>query len=107
MGRKRPGGFAGGRRRPARPAARPATPAGAARPTTEDSTADGLVMQGVVKEALPNTQFLVELENGHRVIGYLSGRMRKNYIRVALGDIVSVEMSPYDLTRGRVIFRER
>ncbi len=66
-----------------------------------------MVMQGVVKEALPNTQFLVELENGHKVIGYLSGRMRKNYIRVALGDVVSVEMSPYDLSRGRVVFRER
>ena len=91
------------RRRPAK--ARPARANG----RTEEAKAesDGLVMQGVVKEALPNTQFLVELENGHRVIGYLSGRMRKNYIRVALGDVVSVEMSPYDLSRGRVIFRER
>lgn len=74
---------------------------------TEDTKKDAIVMEGTVKEALPNTQFLVELENGHRVIGYLSGRMRKNYIRVALGDVVSVEMSPYDLSRGRVIFRER
>jgi len=89
------------RRRPAK--ARPAQTNG----RTEEAKPDGLVMQGVVKEALPNTQFLVELENGHRVIGYLSGRMRKNYIRVALGDTVSVEMSPYDLSRGRVIFRER
>src|SRR5581483_9475431 len=103
MGRKRPGGF--GRRRPT-PRPRPAAGAPGAATTdrgrvTEDTKAEGLVMQGVVKEALPNTQFLVELENGHRVIGYLSGRMRKNYIRVALGDSVSVEMSPYDLTRGR------
>jgi translation initiation factor IF-1 len=89
------------RRRPAKQ--RPAQPNG----RTDEAKSDGLVMQGVVKEALPNTQFLVELENGHRVIGYLSGRMRKNYIRVALGDVVSVEMSPYDLSRGRVIFRER
>jgi translation initiation factor IF-1 len=97
---KRGGGY-NQRRKPAK--ARPAQSNG----RTEDAKSDGLVMQGVVKEALPNTQFLVELENGHRVIGYLSGRMRKNYIRVALGDTVSVEMSPYDLTRGRVVFRER
>ena|SRR5579862_7194409 len=84
---------------------RPASAQSATR--NEEAKSEGLVMQGVVKEALPNTQFLVELENGHRVIGYLSGRMRKNYIRVALGDVVSVEMSPYDLTRGRVVFRER
>ena len=103
MGRKRPGGYSQQRRRPAKQ--RPAQAQTNGR--TDDSKAEGLVMQGIVKEALPNTQFLVELENGHRVIGYLSGRMRKNYIRVALGDVVSVEMSPYDLTRGRVIFRER
>lgn len=97
---RRTGGYQQ-RRRPAKP--RPAQTT----PRTEEAKSDGLVMQGVVKEALPNTQFLVELENGHRVIGYLSGRMRKNYIRVALGDVVSVEMSPYDLSRGRVVFRER
>lgn len=89
------------RRRPAKQ--RPAQTNG----RTEETKTDAIVMQGVVKEALPNTQFMVELENGHRVIGYLSGRMRKNYIRVALGDVVSVEMSPYDLSRGRVVFRER
>lgn len=98
---RRSGGY-NPRRRPAKP--RPAQTNGRSEEAKPD---DGLVMPGVVKEALPNTQFLVELENGHRVIGYLSGRMRKNYIRVALGDTVSVEMSPYDLTRGRVIFRER
>lgn len=97
----RRGGGYNQRRGPAK--ARPA----ATTTRTEEAKSDGIVMQGIVKEALPNTQFLVELENGHRVIGYLSGRMRKNYIRVALGDSVSVEMSPYDLTRGRVIFRER
>ncbi len=96
----RRGGYSPRRRTSKRPASSAAT-------RTEEPKSDAIVMQGVVKEALPNTQFLVELENGHRVIGYLSGRMRKNYIRVALGDVVSVEMSPYDLTRGRVVFRER
>src|SRR5947209_8777588 len=102
MGRKRPGGYSQQRRRPAK--ARPPAGQAAGTRTTDEAKTEGLVMQGIVKEALPNTQFLVELENGHRVLGYLSGRMRKNYIRVALGDVVSVEMSPYDLTRGRVIF---
>lgn len=97
---RRGGGYAPRRRTSKRPASATTT-------RTEEPKNDAIVMQGVVKEALPNTQFLVELENGHRVIGYLSGRMRKNYIRVALGDVVSVEMSPYDLTRGRVVFRER
>lgn len=97
-------GRRGGYQQRRRPAKRPSP---ATREAREEAKDDAIVMQGVVKEALPNTQFLVELENGHRVIGYLSGRMRKNYIRVALGDVVSVEMSPYDLSRGRVVFRER
>lgn len=90
------------------PARRPAR--GPRRTTTEpraERESDKVAMQGVVREALPNAQFQVELENGHRIIGYLSGKMRKNYIRVALGDSVSVEMSPYDLTRGRIIYRPR
>ena len=62
---------------------------------------------GTVVEALPNTNFRVELENGHTILAYLSGRMRKNYIRVYLGDKVRVEMSPYDLTRGRITYRLR
>lgn len=62
---------------------------------------------GTVVEALPNTNFRVELENGHTVLAYLSGKMRKNYIRVYLGDKVRVEMSPYDLTRGRITYRMR
>jgi translation initiation factor IF-1 len=73
----------------------------------EEKESAGITMQGTVKEALPNAQFVVELENGHRVIGYLSGKMRKNYIRVALGDVVTVELSPYDLSRGRIVFRQR
>ena len=64
-------------------------------------------VEGVVKEALPNTQFTVELENGHEVLAYLSGRMRKRYIRILLGDRVKVEMSSYDLTRGRITWRYR
>ncbi len=64
-------------------------------------------MEGTVVEALPGTQFRVKLENGHEVLAYLSGKMRKYYIRILLGDRVSVEMSPYDLTRGRITFRHR
>lgn len=64
-------------------------------------------MEGTVIEALPGTQFRVELENGHEIIAYLSGKMRKYYIRVLLGDRVSIEMSPYDLTRGRITFRHK
>ena len=68
---------------------------------------DKLEMEGTVIEALPNTQFTVELENGHRVLAYLSGKMRKNYIRILLGDRVRVELTPYDLTRGRITYRYR
>lgn len=68
---------------------------------------DKMEVEGVVIEALPNTQFTVELENGHRVLAYLSGKMRKFYIRIALGDRVKVEMSMYDPTRGRIIYRHR
>ena len=64
-------------------------------------------VEGVVIEALPNTQFKVELENGHHILAYLAGRMRKRYIRVLLGDRVKVEMSSYDLTRGRITWRHR
>lgn len=64
-----------------------------------------LEMEGTVVEALPNTMFRVELDNGHEVLAYLSGRMRRYYIRVLLGDRVLVELSPYDLTRGRIIYR--
>ncbi|MDT8305300.1 MAG: translation initiation factor IF-1 [Anaerolineae bacterium] len=62
-------------------------------------------VEGTVIEALPNTQFLVELDNGHQVLAYLSGKMRRYYIRILLGDRVRLEMSPYDLTRGRVTYR--
>ncbi len=60
---------------------------------------------GTVTEALPNTMFRVELENGHEVLAYLCGKMRKYYIRTLLGDKVLVQLSPYDLTRGRIVYR--
>jgi len=62
-------------------------------------------MEGTVIEALPDTQFRVELENGHEVLAYLSGKMRRYYIRILLGDKVTLEMSPYDLSRGRIVYR--
>jgi translation initiation factor IF-1 len=64
-------------------------------------------LEGTVIEALPGTQFKVELENGHEILAYLSGKMRKYYIRVLRGDRVTVELSPYDLSRGRITFRHR
>ena len=66
-----------------------------------------LELEGIVIEALPNTMFKVRLENGHEVLAYLSGRMKKFYIKVLLGDRVNVEVSPYDLTRGRVTYRHK
>ncbi len=68
---------------------------------------DKIEVEGTVVEALPNTQFLVQMENGHRILAYLSGKMRKYYIRILLGDRVKVEMSMYDPTRGRIIYRHR
>ncbi len=62
-------------------------------------------LTGRVAEALPNTQFRVELENGHIIIAHMSGKMRKNYIRLVPGDRVEVELTPYDLTKGRISFR--
>ncbi|MEJ2013146.1 MAG: translation initiation factor IF-1 [Anaerolineales bacterium] len=66
-----------------------------------------IVMEGTIVEALPGTQFRVELDNGHEVLAYLSGKMRRYYIRILLGDRVRVELSPYDLTRGRITYRFR
>jgi translation initiation factor IF-1 len=66
---------------------------------------DKIEMEGTVIEALPGTQFRVRLDNDHEILAYLSGKMRKYYIRILLGDRVRVELSPYDLTRGRVIYR--
>lgn len=66
---------------------------------------DKLLMEGTIVEALPNTTFRVRLDNGHEVLAYLSGKMRKYYIRVLLGDRVKVELSPYDLDKGRIVYR--
>lgn len=66
-----------------------------------------IVVEGTVVEALPGTQFRVRLDNGHQILAYLSGKMRKYYIRILLGDRVKVEMSPYDLTRGRITYRQK
>jgi translation initiation factor IF-1 len=66
---------------------------------------DKIEVEGTVVEALPNTQFTVELDNGHQVLAYLSGKMRRYYIRILLGDRVRLEMSPYDLNRGRITYR--
>ncbi|BGI51443.1 translation initiation factor IF-1 [Buchnera aphidicola (Ceratovacuna keduensis)] len=64
-------------------------------------------IQGTVIETLPNTMFRVELENGHKIIAHISGKMRKNYIRILTGDKVTIEMTPYDTEKGRIIFRSR
>lgn len=64
-------------------------------------------MEGIVSDTLPNTMFRVKLENGHVVTAHISGKMRKNYIRILTGDKVRVELTPYDLSKGRIIYRER
>ena len=69
------------------------------------SKEDSSEVDGVVEEALPNAMFLVELTNGHKVLAHISGKMRKFYIRILPGDRVKVELSPYDLTRGRITYR--
>ncbi len=68
---------------------------------------DTIEMQGVVLESLPNTTFRVKLENDHVVLGFISGKMRMHYIRILPGDKVTVELTPYDLSRGRIIFRAK
>ncbi len=76
----------------------------AAHPMAKD---DVIEMEGTVQETLPNTMFRVKLENGHVVTAHISGRMRKHYIRILTGDKVKVEMTPYDLTKGRITYRVR
>jgi len=66
---------------------------------------EAIRLQAKVNEALPNAMFRVELENGHKVLAHVSGKMRMHYIRILPGDVVTVEMSPYDLNRGRIILR--
>lgn len=81
------------------------TPKAKTEKTSEKSQKEVIKLSGKVVEALPNTQFRVELENGHNIIAHMSGRMRKNYIRLVPGDRVEVELTPYDLTKGRISFR--
>jgi translation initiation factor IF-1 len=68
---------------------------------------DVIQMEGTVTETLPNTVFRVQLENGHTVTAHISGKMRKHYIRILTGDKVTVELTPYDLTKGRIVYRAR
>ncbi len=68
---------------------------------------DVIEVEGTIIEALPNTQFRVELDNGHNILAHISGKMRMNYIRILPGDKVKVELSPYDLDRGRITYRFR
>lgn len=68
---------------------------------------DAIEVMGTVLETLPNAMFRVQLENGHRVLAHISGKMRMHYIKILPGDKVKIELSPYDLARGRIVFRER
>ena len=68
---------------------------------------EGIPMEGTVVEALPNTTFRVEIDGGHLVLAHVAGKMRKHFIRIVPGDKVTVEVSPYDASRGRIVYRER
>ncbi|NKB63771.1 MAG: translation initiation factor IF-1 [Gammaproteobacteria bacterium] len=68
---------------------------------------ESIEMEGTIVDALPNTQFKVKLENGHEIIAHISGKMRKHYIRILRGDTVTVQITPYDLSKGRITFRAR
>jgi len=74
---------------------------------TEMAKEESIEMEGTVTETLPNTMFRVELENGHVVTAHISGKMRKHYIRILTGDKVTVQLTPYDLSKGRITFRAR
>jgi translation initiation factor IF-1 len=76
-----------------------------AKPTSASPSKPAIELDGTVVEALPNTQFKVRLDNGHEVLAYVSGKLRRFRIRVLLGDRVRVDLSPYDLTRGRITYR--
>jgi len=68
---------------------------------------EAIEVEGKVTETLPNAMFRVELNNGHKILAHISGKMRMHYIRILPGDVVKVEMSPYDLSRGRIIYRQK
>ncbi len=71
------------------------------------SKKDVIEVEGTIVEALPNTMFKVELENGHEILAHISGKLRMNFIRILPGDKVTIELSPYDLTRGRITWRKK
>ena len=74
-------------------------------PEATQEKQEKLVLDGKIVEALPNTSFRVELENGHKILAHISGKLRMHYIRILPGDKVTIEMSPYDLTKGRIVYR--
>jgi translation initiation factor IF-1 len=80
-------------------------PSASGRSTTAKPKEDAIVLEGTVIEPLPNAMFRVELDNGHKVLAHISGKMRMHYIRILPGDKVQVELTPYDLTRGRITYR--
>ena len=90
---------------PAAPHTAPREPPFSCEGFGQDVAGDAIQMMGTIAEVLPNNTFRVELENGHKILAYVSGKMRKNYIRILQGDRVAVELSPYDLTRGRITYR--
>jgi translation initiation factor IF-1 len=94
-------------RRNSRPAPAPGTPGATTTVVPRRGKSDAITVDGTVVDALPNAMFTVELDNGHKVLSTLCGKMRTRYIRVAQGDKVTVELSPYDLSRGRITFRHR
>src|SRR4051794_41911691 len=105
---------AGRRRRPSHRVDCSSLPARAHDPGAQGSSWECLVAkeepirtEGRIVEALPNTQFMVELESGHRILAHIAGKMRKNFIRIVPGDRVTIEITPYDLTKGRIVYRER
>lgn len=71
------------------------------------SKKDVIELEGTILEALPNAMFMIELENGHKILGHISGKMRMNYIKILPGDTVTVQISPYDLSRGRIVYRKK
>lgn len=79
----------------------------AAEPNIPSSNPNAIEAEGIVLESLPNVMFKIKLDNGHEVLGHISGRMRKNYVRIMPGDRVRIELSPYDLERGRITWRLR
>ncbi len=95
------------RGRNARPGPVPGAPGAATAAPVRRSKSDAITVDGMVVDALPNAMFTVELDNGHKVLSTLCGKMRTRYIRVLQGDRVTVELSPYDLNRGRITYRHR